>query len=176
MSRRPGFAEFYRFCRGKQMAQSHRISVLAGVATIVAATGLLLSPVAPNMAVTATAHGQLSQRPVGYADIVDKVKPAVVSVRVEVDAGKLTPDDGLSAFGDSHLERRPDNPQPLPNSRSRSLMTIQGSGFFISADGYAVTNGHVVENAKAAEITTDGGKTYSAKVIGRDSRTDIALM
>jgi serine protease Do len=118
----------------------------------------------------------LTARPVGYADIVDNVKPAVVSVRVKVDAGKLTPDDSFSLFGGSHLERRPDNPQPSPNSRSRNLIAIQGSGFFISADGYAVTNGHVVENAKTAEITTDGGKTYSAKVIGSDSRTDIALM
>jgi serine protease Do len=158
------------------MAQSYRIKVLASVATIAAATGVLLSPIAPNTGATATAHGQSSQRPAGYADIVDKVKPAVVSVRVNVDAGKLTPRDGLSFFESSPREHRPDNLKPSPNSRGRSLMTIQGSGFFISVDGYAVTSGHVVENAKTVEVTTDGGKTYSAKVIGSDSRTDIALM
>jgi serine protease Do len=71
---------------------------------------------------------------------------------------------------------QPDNPQGSPNSRGRNLMVRQGSGFFISDDGYAVTNSHVVEDTKTAEITTDAGKTYSAKVVGNDSRTDIALI
>jgi serine protease Do len=52
----------------------------------------------------------------------------------------------------------------------------QGSGFFISADGYAVTNNHVVDGASKVEVTTDEGKTYSAKVIGTDARTDLALI
>ena len=55
-------------------------------------------------------------------------------------------------------------------------MTAQGSGFFITADGYAVTNNHVVDKAKAVEITTDDGKTYDAKVVGTDARTDLALI
>lgn len=55
-------------------------------------------------------------------------------------------------------------------------MTGQGSGFFISADGYAVTNNHVVDGADKVEVTTDDGKTYSAKVIGTDPRTDLALI
>ena len=46
--------------------------------------------------------------------------------------------------------------------------TGQGSGFFISADGYAVTNNHVVQNAENVQVTTDDGKTYTAKVIGTD--------
>ena len=55
-------------------------------------------------------------------------------------------------------------------------MTGQGSGFFISADGYAVTNNHVVDGADKVEVTTDDGKTYKAKVIGTDARTDLALI
>ena len=55
-------------------------------------------------------------------------------------------------------------------------MTGQGSGFFISADGFAVTNNHVVDGADKVEVTTDDGKTYSAKVIGTDPRTDLALI
>ena len=55
-------------------------------------------------------------------------------------------------------------------------MTGQGSGFFISADGYAVTNNHVVDGADKVEVTTDDGKTYTAKVIGTDPRTDLALI
>jgi len=52
----------------------------------------------------------------------------------------------------------------------------QGSGFFISPDGYAVTNNHVVDGADKVEVTTDDGKTYTAKVIGTDPRTDVALI
>jgi len=55
-------------------------------------------------------------------------------------------------------------------------VTGQGSGFFISADGYAVTNNHVVDGADKVEVTTDDGKTYTAKVIGTDPRTDVALI
>ena len=52
----------------------------------------------------------------------------------------------------------------------------QGSGFLISPDGYAVTNNHVVEAVSTVEVITDGGKIYTAKVIGTDDRTDIALI
>jgi serine protease Do len=52
----------------------------------------------------------------------------------------------------------------------------QGSGFFISADGYAVTNNHVVDKAEHVDVTTDDGKTFTAKVIGTDARTDLALI
>src|SRR5205085_897983 len=55
-------------------------------------------------------------------------------------------------------------------------MMGQGSGFFISSDGYAVTNNHVVDGAEKVEVTTDAGKTYTAKVIGTDPRTDLALI
>ena len=60
--------------------------------------------------------------------------------------------------------------------RGRNFSMGQGSGFFISADGYAVTNNHVVDKAESVEITTDDGKTYTAKVIGTDPKTDIALI
>jgi S1-C subfamily serine protease len=60
--------------------------------------------------------------------------------------------------------------------RHGQFVTGQGSGFFITADGYAVTNNHVVDKAKAVEITTDDGKSYDAKVIGTDPRTDLALI
>src|SRR2546430_5638202 len=66
------------------------------------------------------------------------------------------------------------NAPRMPNGRHR--VTGQGSGFFISADGYAVTNNHVVDKAATVEITTDDGKTYTAKVIGTDPRTDVALL
>ena len=64
-----------------------------------------------------------------------------------------------------------------PGAPQRHNFTMgQGSGFFISADGFAVTNNHVVDKAENVEDTTDDGKTYTAKVIGTDPRTDLALI
>ncbi|MFZ0837758.1 MAG: Do family serine endopeptidase, partial [Xanthobacteraceae bacterium] len=63
----------------------------------------------------------------------------------------------------------------MPQQRHNFTMG-QGSGFFISPDGYAVTNNHVVEKAETVEVTADDGKTYTAKVIGTDPRTDLALI
>src|SRR6516162_5637838 len=134
---------------------------------------------------------EIAQRPVGFADLVEKVKPAVISVRVKVKAGsEMMSFDGDMAFPkDSPMERffrhfgMPDygmrndegTPDHQPKPRGQ-FVTGQGSGFFITTDGYAVTNNHVVDKAKAVEITTDDGKTYDAKVIGTDPRTDLALI
>ncbi len=52
----------------------------------------------------------------------------------------------------------------------------QGSGFFISSDGYIVTNNHVVEHATDVTITTTDGKTIPARVVGTDAKTDLALL
>ena len=52
----------------------------------------------------------------------------------------------------------------------------EGSGFFISPDGYAVTNNHVVDHAKSVQVTTDDGTIFTAKVVGTDPKTDLALI
>src|ERR1041384_692551 len=134
---------------------------------------------------TTPAYGQTAQRPVGFADIVEKVKPSVISVRVKVDGGARTMSfDGDSPFPPgSPMERffrrfgMPDGQDsPMPRHPRRNFTLGQGSGFFISADGNAVTNNHVVDKAESVEVTTDDGKTYTAKVIGTDPKTDIALI
>ena len=127
-----------------------------------------------------------AQRFVGFADVVEKVKPTVVSVRVKANTGTRTMgSNGNSPIPpNSQMDRffrrfgqadgvNPDDSQRAPRNR---LVTGQGSGFFISADGYAVTNNHVVDNADSVEITTDDGRTYTAKVIGVDPKTDVALI
>ena len=122
---------------------------------------------------------QLPQKPVGFADIVEKVKPAVISVQVKMERAA---DAGLSS---DELPFPPGSPferffkrfgMPKHGQGGHEVMTGQGSGFFITTDGYAVTNNHVVQNAENVEVTTDDGKTYSAKVIGTDQRTDVALI
>ena len=112
-------------------------------------------------------QAEIRARPVGFADVVDKVKPAVISVRVKFDAGKR---------GKEISRLSKDSPGTRSSSRSRSVLTGQGSGFFISADGYAVTNFHVVEKADNVEVTADDGRILTAKVIGADQQSDVALV
>src|SRR5215475_7119035 len=112
-------------------------------------------------------QAEIRARPVGFADVVDKVKPAVISVRVKIDAGRR---------GKEISRLSKDSPGTRSPSRSRSVLTGQGSGFFISADGYAVTNFHVVEKANTVEITADDGRVFTAKVIGADQQSDVALV
>jgi serine protease Do len=161
-----------------------------GIAGATIGTNALHQAGLPTYAAAANA-AEIAQRPAGFADLVEKVKPAVISVRVKVKAGsemmsfdgdmpfpKNSPMErffrrfGMPDFGMPNDEDMPDH-QPQPHGQ---FVTGQGSGFFITADGYAVTNNHVVDKAKAVEITTDDGKAYNAKVIGTDPRTDLALI
>ena len=159
--------------------------VSLGAAALVLAPGLNLSSGYPAaLAQNLTEQAHKLQAPIGFADIVEKVKPAVISVRVKVDGGSQT-----TGFGDNEIPpglreffRRfgmpdiPGNPHGLPEGHGHNVITGQGSGFFISADGYAVTNNHVVEKAESVKVTTDDGKIHTAKVIGTDPRTDLALI
>jgi serine protease Do len=152
------------------------------------------------------AYAQSAQKRMGgFADIVEKVKPAVVSVKVRMNAngdnsqfGGDNPlrgspfEDFFRRFGQPDSGQRfgfgapedgprfgrpgrPDGDQPSRPHRRQFTMG-QGSGFFISADGYAVTNNHVVDKADRVEVTTDDGRTFTARVIGTDQRTDVALI
>ena len=125
-------------------------------------------------------EAQQRRASVGFADIVEKVKPAVVSVRVKTaSADAAFAADEISAArswsSSSGASACPTACPRRPRGR-RYGTTAQGSGFFISSDGYAVTNNHVVEKAATVEVMTDDGKTYDAKVIGTDPRTDLALI
>jgi serine protease Do len=113
-----------------------------------------------------------------FADIVDKVKPAVVSVRTKSEAPQTMSDDESGDIP-PNMERffRRFFGDQAPNRIPRNRRTQgQGSGFFITADGFVVTNNHVIDKATTVEIQTDDGKTYVAKVIGTDPRTDLALL
>ena len=154
-----------------------------GVAALVVAPGLNWSAGYPGaFAQNLTEQAHKLNAPVGFADIVAKVKPAVISVRVRMDGGAQT--NGLGNEenippGLREFFRRfgtPGAPDGAPQRGGHNVIMGQGSGFFISADGYAVTNNHVVEKAESVKITTDDGKSYDAKVIGTDPRTDLALI
>ena len=174
----------------RRVLSARRVILLAttivglGAAALVVAPDFNLSsgyPAALAQNLTEQAHKVAA--PTGFADIVEKVKPAVISVRVKVDGGQQT-----TGLGDNEVPpglreffRRfgmPDMPNGSPKGQNHghNIITGQGSGFFISADGYAVTNNHVVEKAESVQVTTDDGKTHTAKVIGADPRTDLALI
>jgi serine protease Do len=163
-------------------------SVVAGLGA--GAYGLAQNP-GPVDLFSTQAHAQVgnevrkAQQPAGFADIVEKVKPSVISVKVNIAEKVAKNDDDRDSTPfqpGSPMERffRRFGGEMPPGLRGHrgggGMMTGQGSGFFISADGFAVTNNHVVDGADKVEVTTDDGKTYKAKVIGTDQRTDLALI
>jgi serine protease Do len=170
------------------------------MASVVAGLGVAVYGFSPSHGpvdiFTSPAHAQVNnevrkvEKPVGFADIVERVKPSVISVKVNI-TEKVAKDDS-SNNDDSPFQpgspmerffRRFGGPDGLPpglrggpRGGGRGVVTGQGSGFFISPDGYAVTNNHVVDGSDKVEVTADDGKIYSAKVIGTDARTDLALI
>jgi serine protease Do len=147
-----------------------------------------------------TATGQsvatpFGRAPLSFADIVDKVKPSVVSVSVVNDGGasKLAENNkGDNNKGDNKKDFKipdlpPDHPlhdffKHLPKEFGQGqeppkVVQGQGSGFVISSDGYVVTNNHVIDGATKIQVAFDNDETkYDAKLIGTDPRTDVALL
>ena len=175
----------FRVSRGS--LSTRRIVLLATTIAGFGAGALVFAPGTPSHSAFGSAAQaqnlsekvqQLPQRPVGFADIVEKVKPAVISVRVKIEspAHSDSSDDDLPFPPGSPFERFFKR-FGMPNTpKGHRGITGQGSGFIISHDGYAVTNNHVVQGSESVQVTTDDGKTHSAKVIGTDPRTDLALI
>ncbi len=125
------------------------------------------------------------QGPQGFSSLVKKVRPAVVTVAIEghdpsqlsangkpFDLPQFPPD---SPFGDlfrHFFEQRgiPNGPEGGPKIRGL------GSGFIVDPSGYIVTNNHVVDHADKVTVILDDGQRYPAKVLGRDEKTDLALV
>lgn len=156
-----------------------RLALTGAVAAFALSGAFATAPVAP-----AFAEAPLSQTvapnsgPASFADVVERVKGAVVAIKVKaVEEGgggipempDLSPDDPLYKFFKRFGEGQ--------GGRGQKQMTMsQGSGFIISPDGYVVTNNHVVDKASEVEVSLDDGRTLTAKVIGTDKRTDLALL
>jgi len=149
-----------------------------GVGGVYAVTGQSNMAVAENGPAPVTI-AQPAGPAAGFADLVQKVKPAVISVRVKIQQAvqPTMGQDGNNPFPPGSPFRQFFRQFGFPNIPQRhGVLMGQGSGFFISSDGYAVTNNHVVEHAKSVQVITDNGKTYNAKVIGTDAKTDLALI
>lgn len=125
----------------------------------------------------------------GYADLVEKVSPAVVYIEVtgkpveqaQVDGGQPF---GATPFGqnspmDEFMRRFfQNNPQfGQPDAQpDQGPMHALGSGFLISADGEIVTNNHVVDGASEIKVKLSDGREFTARVVGTDPMTDVALI
>jgi serine protease Do len=160
-------------------------NVLLGAVAVVAVAGVVADvnvafPARADVTTTTAAPGPTVTAPGSFADVVERVKGAVVSVKVKT-VEQSAEDDG----------DMPDLPQLPPGNPLEKFFhqfgqgrefhhphsgMAQGSGFFISADGYIVTNNHVVENATDVTVTTVDGKTIPATVVGLDKKTDLALL
>ena len=170
-------------------ARAFRKGLLAGVAVLgligAGALGVETLAPLPVLAETQATPSSMQGLP-SFADIVAKVRPAVVSVKVKVEEAADQQFDGqdygIPDLPPGHpLEKffkqfRDHQNRGARKGGPKHFGMAQGSGFFISADGYAVTNNHVVENAVEVMLTTDEGKTLNARVIGRDPKTDLALL
>jgi serine protease Do len=107
-----------------------------------------------------------------FATIAEKVAPAVVYIEAEkvekVQLRSMLDDPFFEDFWRFFGEPR--------GREQERRSTARGSGFFISSDGYLVTNNHIVENAETVTVKTLDGEIYKAKVVGTDPLSDVALV
>jgi len=171
------------------------------LATVMGTAVLAVPVLAPHMSqgpqpAFAESDNAVQMIPISFADLVERVQPAVVSVKVRIGDPRMSSvrDDGDDKKGgekrwdgpgghpfDEFFRRFFDDDTPGRNPfrnrpRGRGFSASQGSGFVISADGYVVTNHHVIDNAAEIEITFDDGSVEQADVVGSDPRTDLALL
>ena len=171
-----------------------RNSTAAGLAAVIVAGSV------PAMIVPAYAEAVRVEAPQvpSFSDVVSAVSPAVVSVRVQSNVQAVQdessfqfgfggrgfedlPDDHplkrfFKEFGMPGPDARPGQKPNRPRGEGRLRPTSQGSGFFISEDGYIVTNNHVVQDGAAYTIVMNDGTELDAKLVGTDARTDLAVL
>ena len=123
-----------------------------------------------------------AERPASFAELSERLSPAVVNITTSTSVTQV--DQGMrpiipegSPFEDffrDFMDRQPAPGERSPRQRRSSAL---GSGFIISADGYIVPNNHVIDAADEIEVELfDGGRRLAAELVGRDPRTDIALL
>ncbi|MEO1785763.1 MAG: Do family serine endopeptidase [Pseudomonadota bacterium] len=172
------------------MTKRFGLSTTALVSAFVGAAAVGVINLAPASITQSNAQQIVLEAPAGapmsFADLIDQVSPAVVSVNVvsEREVSDLGDMErfmerfrGMPGFEDFMERRRgrdedEDSDGAPRTEEARSL----GSGFFISSDGLVVTNNHVVEGATDIEIVLEGGDTFAAELVGTDPQTDLAVL
>jgi serine protease Do len=130
-----------------------------------------------------------------FADLVEKYGPAVVNINTQTRAKdrqqipglseddpfyeffrRFMPPEGRGTPNPNPRGNRPQQPQQPETPRGPLRPFGLGSGFIVSADGFIVTNAHVVENAEEITVRLNDKREYKAKVIGADTRSDVAVI
>lgn len=171
------------------VSRRRRVAIAGAVAGLGFITALpALSPAIAQLKPDAqTIETPFGRAPLTFADLIEKVKPSVVSISVvsgggEKVAEKTDPRGLPEGFPDipedspfyEFFKRLPkDNRGP---QAPRPPAQAQGSGFVISADGFVVTNNHVIDGASKIQVSFDDQEKMDAELIGTDARTDLALL
>jgi serine protease Do len=159
---------------------------LAFVIAGVLAAGLLgtaLLPSSPMAVAQTNAVTPYVNAPFSFADLAEKVRPAVVSIQVKNGAKKKRRGRNFEFKGPDLPDGHPlkeffkqfGNEGPREQRPQRSRMS-QGSGFIISSDGFVVTNHHVINGGSEISVILENGDKHDAEIIGSDERTDLALL
>ena len=110
-----------------------------------------------------------------YATIVKKVAPSVVRVDISIGAKDLPQNQSFQGLPDDPFFR-----QFFPHIPQQHMQSLPehgvGSGVIVSKDGYILTNNHVVDDADTVKVTLNDGRTFTAKVIGKDPKSDVAVV
>ncbi len=163
-------------------ASSPRRARLAALAPMLAALALSVGPlgVSPALAQPAAAARALPD----FTDLVEQVGPSVVNIRTLEKV--RTPDPGEADAEMQEFFRRffgvpmPNIPRQAPRPNGRPQPEEQprgvGSGFILSADGYVMTNAHVVDGADEVVVTLPDKREFKARIVGADKRSDVAVV
>ena len=145
-----------------QVRQSRKFSLAALLATSMLA-GFAVTMPSASYAAGAIVPTVPSEHIPDFADLTAEVRPAVVSITNKLKQTPVDQNQGLLPFG-------------LAIPQQQQATEARGSGFIISADGIIVTNNHVVNDNQSLSVTLADGTVLPAKVIGTDSKTDLAIL
>jgi serine protease Do len=168
--------------RGKARKAALAMALLAGTTLGGFTAGHLAFAATDGQAAAGTPPAVNSQVPAperplpDFADLVDKVKPAVVSITTKLQV-QPTADEGPEGGQGMPFGMMPFGQMtPHGGQQQEHAVEARGSGFIIDANGTIVTNNHVVKDARSVTVTLSDGTTLPARIIGRDPRTDIAVL
>ena len=172
-------------------------SIAKLVSSNVVAVGLLTAaafglwqavPTPPAAASSAVDHGLPAvSTPGSFADVIEAVKPAVVNISSSASAPtrQMGP-GGMMPFPEGQFSQDPSMEEffrrffgrqsvPVPQGEMPQMRSM-GSGFIVDEDGLVVTNNHVIESATEIIVTLNDGTRHPAELVGRDPKTDLALL